>query len=368
MTFRIRISRETVNELVKALHKSYKSGDVHMVKRVSALLGFSRGETVEAVADTLGIDESSIYRWVKVLLIEGIGGLKPRWKGGRPPKLTPSQKKRLAEFIEAGPEAAGFRPACWNSVLIQELIQREFHVLYNVHYVCELLKNLGFSFQKARFVSDHLDEVRRQAWLSRTWPTMLTRATAAGGLLLFGDEASFAQWGSLGYTWARRGQQPVVKTSGKRKGYKVFGLIDFFTGRFFSEGITGKFTSETYTAFLTHVLEQTSVPIFLVQDGARYHTSKTTRDFFHANAERLTVFQLPSYSPDYNPIEYLWRAVKGEATHLKHFPVFENLIASVEDAFAYFKTQPQRVKALFGLYLEEMAQPLSFDMSLSLAA
>ena len=43
------------------------------------------------------------------------------------------------------------------------------------------------------------------------------------GLILFEDEASFAQWGSLSYTWARRGQQPEVPTSGKRKGYKVFG-------------------------------------------------------------------------------------------------------------------------------------------------
>jgi len=82
MTFKIRISHETVNELVKALRKSYKSGDVNMVKRVSALLGFSRGETVEAVAETLGSDESSVYRWVKALLVEGIGALKPRWKGG----------------------------------------------------------------------------------------------------------------------------------------------------------------------------------------------------------------------------------------------------------------------------------------------
>ena len=34
------------------------------------------------------------------------------------------------------------------------------------------------------------------------------------------------------HTWARRGQQPKVPTSGKRKGYKVLGLIDYFSGRF----------------------------------------------------------------------------------------------------------------------------------------
>jgi hypothetical protein len=36
---------------------------------------------------------------------------------------------------------------------------------------------------------------------------------------------SFAQWGSLSYTWAPKGQQPEVLTSGKRKAYQVFGLI-----------------------------------------------------------------------------------------------------------------------------------------------
>ncbi|QQO56921.1 MAG: hypothetical protein N838_29750 [Thiohalocapsa sp. PB-PSB1] len=44
--------------------------------------------------------------------------------------------------------------------------------------------------------------------------------------LLFGDEASFPQWGTLSDTWAKKGQPPVIETSGKRKGYKVVGLID----------------------------------------------------------------------------------------------------------------------------------------------
>jgi hypothetical protein len=86
-----------------------------------------------------------------------------------------------------------------------------------------LLKNLGFSYQKAAFVSDHLDEVARRRWCRQTWPEIVRQARAKKALLLFGDEASFPQWGTLTYTWARRGTQPVVKTSGKRKGWKVNG-------------------------------------------------------------------------------------------------------------------------------------------------
>ena len=226
----IRISAETVKELSETLRQGYRAGDAGMVKRVTALLRISRGEGAGVIAQELGCSVSSLYEWLKRLVYEGVVGLKVSWQGGRPSKLSKAQKVRLAEFVKAGPSAAGFESACWNAGMIQALIEREFGVLYNVHYVAELLGNLGFSFQKARFISDHLDELKRQAWLKHVWPTFLTQAQAAGGLLLFGDEASFAQWGSLGYTWAKTGQQSLVKTTGKRKAYKVFGLIEFFTG------------------------------------------------------------------------------------------------------------------------------------------
>ena len=90
----------------------------------------------------------------------------------------------------------------------------------NPGYIAQLLKNLGFSYQKAAFVSDHLDEDKRNVWCTTTWPQLVRLAKERRAMLLFGDEASFPQWGTLTDTWARRGQQPKVKTSGKRKGYK----------------------------------------------------------------------------------------------------------------------------------------------------
>ena len=56
------------------------------------------------------------------------------------------------------------------------LIWREFEVLYNRQYVCTLLRNLGFSFQKARFVSDHLDAAKRLTWLEEKWPAIVRAA------------------------------------------------------------------------------------------------------------------------------------------------------------------------------------------------
>ena len=351
----IRITTPTRKQLEATLRQAFKAGDLPVAQRVTALLGIARGESVDVAAAGAGASPSTVYAWLHAFLLEGTDGLRVHWRGGRPAKLTPTQRRRLAEIVAAGPEAAGFPTGCWHALLIQQVIWREFGVTYHVQYVATVLHNLGFSFQKARFVSDHLDAVQRAAWLASTWPAWRAQAEAAGGLLLFGDEASFAQWGSLGYTWARVGHQPVVKTTGRRRAYKVFGLIEFFSGRLSYQGIEGKFNATSYRAFLERVLAQTAAPLFLVQDGAPYHRAAALQPFWRAHRDRLFVTQLPSYSPDYNPIEFLWRATKRTAAHNRYFPEFDALIASVGEALAYFAAHPERVKALFGLYLDHLA-------------
>jgi transposase len=260
---RIHFSRSTVNAIQAALHKAYVVGDLRLVRRTSALLEFGANNlAVSQIVTKWNIVRATFYAWLSDFLLHDLDSLVYHYHGGRRPRLSSTQKKQLCAWLDAGPPAAGFASACWSALLIQELIRREFGVLYNRHYVCELLHNLGYSFQKGQFVSDHLDAARRQAWRTQEWPAILRAAQQGGGLLLFGDEVSFPQWGSLSYTWARIGQTPHIQTSGKRKGYKVFGLIEFFSGRLFYQGIEGKFNSEAYQAFLLSVLMQTTEHLF----------------------------------------------------------------------------------------------------------
>ena len=351
---RIQLSRATVKDLHSRLQHAYRRDDVRLVRRTTVLIDLLVHHVPVAVlCERWGLSPACIYGWQKALLLRGLDSLVYGHGGGRRPKLSPKQKQRLVELIDAGPLVVGCETACWTSVLIRVLIWREFGVLYNCQYVCTLLHNLGFSFQKARFVSDHLDAAKRLVWLQDTWPAIVRAAKRCQGLILFEDEASFAQWGSLSYTWAQRGRQPEVPTSGKRKGYKVFGAIEYFSGRLFCQGIEGRFASDSYQAFLQTILTHTTEHLCLIHDGARYHTSQATTQFLAQHAERITVHPLPSYSPDYNPIEYLWKKTKKRATHNQYFKEFAALTVSVDKALAYFATHPAMVLGLFGLYCEE---------------
>ncbi len=356
MRIRISLKSSHYEKLMEQLHQAYAKGQLRLVKRIHALLYIVDGKTVEEVAATLDLSEQSVYNYVTTFILKGFDSLVYKRPSGRPPKLTQSQRKELSAWIDAGPEAAGYDCGGWTTTLIQDLILTRFGVAYTPQYVAQLLKNMGYSYQKARFVSDHLEDVAQEqkVWMEKTWPEILRLARAKGALLLFGDECSFAQWGSLNYTWARRGQQPTVKTSGKRKAYKVFGLIEYFTGALFYQGHTGKFTSETYQAFIQAVLARTTQHLIILQDGAKYHTSQAMQQFFATHTDRITVYQLPRYSPDFNPIEYLWRNVKKQATHLRYFPTYEELINKVEEKLQYFTQLPESIKRLMGKYCETL--------------
>ncbi|MCL7453523.1 MAG: winged helix-turn-helix domain-containing protein [Anaerolineae bacterium] len=170
MNISIRFTPQTVKTLIGRLQDAYRVGDLRLVRRTSALLDLNRKATILEVAETNLVARQTVYDWLKALMCHGEDSLVYRHSPGRKPRLTKAQKQQLSSLIQAGPQAADFKTGCWTSILIQQLIQREFSVLYNRYYVCELLRNLGFSVQKAWFVSDHLDKEARQCWWMNTWP------------------------------------------------------------------------------------------------------------------------------------------------------------------------------------------------------
>jgi transposase len=72
--------------------------------------------------------------------------------------------------------------------------------------------------------------------------------------------------------------------------------------------------------------------------------------FLRKIRSRLTLHFLPTYSPDYNPIEGLWKKVKKETTHNVYFESIESLSDALINGLKRFREQLWEVKALFGLY------------------
>jgi transposase len=97
--------------------------------------------------------------------------------------------------------------------------------------------------------------------------------------------------------------------------------------------VAGRFNKEGYIEFLKQVLNRFEGNVILIEDGAPYHQTGLVKEFVERTEGRLIRERLPAFSPDFNPIEKLWKNTKREATHLKYFETFEALRESACKAF-----------------------------------
>jgi transposase len=344
---KINFRKKTVNRLHQELNTAQRLNNFRLFKITKAILMIADGEAMSSIAAFFNVSTKTIHNWLFHFLTESFSWLVGHhYRGrGRKSKLTKEEQQQLYALICDGPEKCGFQCGIWTSGMIVDLILQKLKVIYSPRYVCQLLKKLGLSYQKAAFESDHLDEEKRREWREVTWPAILKQAEEKKAVILFGDEVSFAQWGSLSRTWAPRGKQPKIKTTGKRKGMKVFGVIGFFNGDFHYMETPDKFNAQTYVQFLETVVGQYTCPVILIEDGAKYHNGPDARDFKERmeSEGKLFVHRLPSYSPDYNPIEKLWRKTKRDATHCKYFPTFDDLRNAVMNAFEKYMRDATKV-------------------------
>ena len=410
-------SKEQLDALRIELPKATSGGNLHRYRVLLALVLIGeQKQGMNEIAPLVGVTVKTLLNWLKAFMVDRMALFTKHWfKGrGRHSKLTKPQLGELYDLIKLGPLANGFTCGGWNTALINELIKTTFGVSYKERYLPRLLKKIGLSYQKAKFESDRLDDEdhqkKRQHWIDHQLPKIIQTAKDNGSVVLFGDEVSFALWGSLGRTWAPIGEQPVVKTTGARKGLKIFGAIDLMEGGFhyresfqyvltqkaftalkkkgmpaetvnrlktainkvvfltrqdfltavneimtpmlystylndllrLSE-VPGRFNGESYIEFLKQLIEDNDRHVVLIEDGAPYHGRVIVNEFVKEKASQLTVERLPSFSPDYNPIEKLWKNTKRDATHLKYFETFEDLRASVISTFETYINDASKV-------------------------
>ena len=157
------------------------------------------------------------------------------------------------------------------------------------------------------------------------------KKTAAdlGAWLCFEDESGQGLRPPTGRTWGRRGRTPVVTvTGGSNQRISLAALIAVRPGhrpRLIYRTHRGRqgdkrkgFTETDYARFLDAARQQLHGPVVLVWDGLNTHTSRAMRELIAARAW-LTVFQLPAYAPELNPVEPVWSNLKRSLANLtKH--------------------------------------------------
>ena len=129
-----------------------------------------------------------------------------------------------------------------------------------------------------------------------------------------------------------------LRTPSGRQRFNVLGALDYATKDLITVTNLTYITAETVCQLLTTLAAQDpGIPITLVLDNARYQRCRLVQDL--ANSLGIELLFLPSYSPNLNLIERLWKFVKGECLNGKYYKTFPDFQASIEDCLRKTSTK-----------------------------
>src|SRR3954470_501453 len=192
--------------------------------------------------------------------------------------------------------------------------------------VRKFLKGMGLKSRKLGMIPARADADEQAKSLDeRLWPR-LRQARRLRRVACFVDAAHFVHGAFLGYLWCFT--RLLIRGPSGRKRFNVLGAIDAVTHELTT--VTNDTTIDA--AAICELLKKLSspypgLPLTLVLDNARYQRCEPVRRL--AAELRIELLYLPSYSPNLNLIERLWKFVKKEVLTCRYYGDFARFKAAI---------------------------------------
>jgi transposase len=274
-----------------------------------------QGKSNEEIAKILDVSERHIRNVKKNYAEQGIAGIKPKKRGrkqGEQRGLRPEQEKEIQSIlVDKYPEQMKLPGCMWTRANIRDLIKRKYGLDMPLSTLGVYLARWGFSVQRPRKQAYKQDAAKVDNWLNVEFPGITEKAKAENAEIFFGDETGIQNTANYAKGYAPIGQTPVVKVESKKMKINMLSAISN-RGKLRFILYKDSMNSDKLIDFMRRLINDVKKKVFLILDNLRVHHSKKVRAWLDKHKERIAVFYLPPYSPEYNPDELLNANLKHE--------------------------------------------------------
>jgi transposase len=315
------------------------------VRAVEAVVKF--GQSTEDVAKTFGTVPQTIRAWVRRYKEGGKKALVSGKAKGSPRALTSGQEVALIETVKGKvPEDFGLTGLLWTREHCCQVAKKIFRKSISLSAMGRLLKRRNMSCQKPLRRATEQNKKAVEQWKKSEFPKLLKEAKKRRASVYFSDETGIRSDANGGTTWGRRGKTPVIQKTGKRLRLNVIGAMSRrgdFRFMVYEKSLNGK----VFVEFLKRLMHRRRRPVYLVVDSLRAHKSKEVMKYVESLEGKLTLVFLPTYSPELNPQEYGWNALKGRRVGGARIKNKEDLLKAVRSCLRRWQKNPQTVRGFF---------------------
>jgi transposase len=167
----------------------------------------------------------------------------------------------------------------------------------------------------------------QEEFLAKTLEPLLASTRHGEGHVFFVDAAHFVQGAFLCCLWCV--QRLFLRGASGRKRYSVLGAWNAMTNQLVSITTSGTVSSDTMCDLLLKISALgLRGPVTLVLDNARYQRCALVKTL--AAELNIQLEFLPSYSPNLNLIERLWKFIKRDVLYGKHYDDFASFCQAID--------------------------------------
>jgi transposase len=262
--------------------------------RIKSVLWKDEGWSYEAIAKALFLDSETTRRHVKDYLS---AKKLTNSSGGSESKLSDNQTTDLINHLEE------------NTYLTSDEIC--LHVLekYNIHYtrsgMQKWLHNHKFSYKQPHGIPSKADHLKQLEF--NTFYNDLKSCLRSDEVIMFGDGVHPSMATKLSHGWIRKGVNKDIATTGSRTRINILGAINLETMDVFSKDYN-TLDADNTCDFLENLKKHMgNKKIHLFLDNGPSNKNKKVK--LKAIKLGIQIHYLPTYSPNCNPIERLWKVM-----------------------------------------------------------
>lgn len=338
------VTSEQLSDL-KLLHKQTK--ERRSADKIKAILLMHAHYSQREIAAILLIDEDTVTAWKNTFtasntIAEYLTDAYVPYQG----KLTLEEKKKVETFTnERVVSSAG---------KVLSFIKETFKKVYSSNGCMKLLNRLGFSYKQTTLIPAKYNLEKQQQFIEQYH--RMEENLGSDEVILFVDGVHPQHNTVSSHAWIKRGLQKLIKSNTGRTRLNINGAYNPKT----QEVIVHEdqtLNAQTTMTFFDKV--QNYYPdkktIYAIVDNARYYKNK---DLQHYQAHsRIKLMFLPSYSPNLNLIERLWKFMRKQLINSHYYETFKEFKASVLGFFEHIADYKQQLKQFIGTKFHLLATP-----------
>jgi transposase len=316
--------------------------------RLSVLIMLDEGFTHEVIAVSLGIDSDTVGNYKNKYVHKGLDEyLKDNYLAYQG-ELSKEQLAQLALQVEQG-----LYPTARE---VGDYIYGTFGVDYSDSAVKAILKKLVFVHKQVTPVPAKADADKQAAFVEAFQE--LIEQLPADTVVYFTDATHPTHNSQSAKAWIKKGQQKLIPANSGRKRVNLNGAVNALDP---CEAVVVEaqtVNAQTTITLYEKLLENNpGKKLILVCDNAPYYRSRLLQDWLSAKP-LIQQWFLPTYSPNLNIIERLWRFMKKQAIGLSFHPTYQGFKAAILHFFEHLDDYEYELKKLLTLKFQILHSPL----------